>query len=530
MDKEAGKSVAVKKNIGDFFQLGAYVGYLVLTYEFLLISQVSNLIYMSFGGVPAKPVGCGNKLFDSPNITSDEACSSLKTLRSANSSCEVVLDAAFKSVNYEFGYYCDTAMTVKTSTSFQMIGIIFGAVVFGQLSDTIGRRKTLLFGTVGLIVSGFASTFAVGLWSFTAARFFVMFFTGGKHSVSYVFMTENLPARHRLWILTLVTYSPNYLVVTGIAYLTGEWRLFSRVAAAITIVPLIMLLFVKESPRWLLQKGKIDEARDAVLGIGSWDRSNTEQRRADLDEIIEKERNRLRQAAENNEPPRRYYTYHLFSSRALATYSIFFAYSLMITSIISYGIVFNTERLSGSPYLNLIIIGSLRYVINICAAIIDIKFKWAGRRLLHSVSMASISACLGFVFVTNVLGIEMDSVVRYLTLSASAICTEIYILDAVQPSELFPTAIRNIGIGFIQTFNRIGNTLAPQIFVTAKLWTPLPYLVMCCLSTGEVLAYLGLIPETKGKQMVETMPGENRKPVNDSITKGDVEEKEPLKK
>lgn len=66
-------------------------------------------------------------------------------------------------------------------------------------------------------------------------------------------------------------------------------------------------------------------------------------------------------------------------------------------------------------------------------------------------------------------GIEMDSVVRYLTLSASAICTEIYILDAVQPSELFPTAIRNIGIGFIQTFNRIGNTLAPQIFVTVSI-------------------------------------------------------------
>lgn len=43
--------------------------------------------------------------------------------------------------------------------------------------------------------------------------------------------------------------------------------------------------------------------------------------------------------------------------------------------------------------------------------------------------------------------------------------SQIYILNAVAPSELFPTPIRNIGIGFIQTWNRIGNIIAPQIFV-----------------------------------------------------------------
>lgn len=90
-------------------------------------------------------------------------------------------------------------------------------------------------------------------------------------------------------------------------------------------------------------------------------------------------------------------------------FSFFFAlkcvcFSRMITSIISYGIVFNTEKLSGSPYLNIIIVGSLRYFVNICAAIIDVKFMWAGRRLLHGVSMASISSCLGIVFAVSVIG------------------------------------------------------------------------------------------------------------------------------
>lgn len=38
-----------------------------------------------------------------------------------------------------------------------------------------------MFGTVGLIISGTISTFANGIVFFTIARFFVMFFTGGKH-------------------------------------------------------------------------------------------------------------------------------------------------------------------------------------------------------------------------------------------------------------------------------------------------------------------------------------------------------------
>ena len=70
-------------------------------------------------------------------------------------------------------------------------------------------------------------------------------------------------------------------------------------------------------------------------------------------------------------------------------------------------------------------------------------------------------------------------------------------------------------------------------YFQGNFWGPLPYLVMCALSLAEVIAYCGLIPETKGKPMVERMPGEQKQSIENGVatrvSNGNVEEQEPLK-
>ncbi|VDN56617.1 unnamed protein product [Dracunculus medinensis] len=491
-----------KKTVGDFNQLGWYTLFVCLLYEFLIISQVSNLIYMVFGGSVANVVSCGEYSF--ANMTSSEACDAYEKIKSTG--CTPKLEGDFQSVNYEFHFFCGNAGKVKMSTSVQMLGIMFGAMTFGQLSDSIGRRKTLIFGSVGLIISGFLSTFAPNIIIFTILRFFVMLFTGGKHSVSYVYMMESLPTKHRMWLVTVITYSPNYVVFTALAYFTGSWRLLSRVIAGLTFLPLIFLLFIQETPRWLVQKEKIDEAREALVTIAKWNGKNTAEHRKAIDDVLNQERERIRQAA--GRPKKKYYTYHLFMYRDYAIYTILFSFSLVTTSIITYGLMFNFEKLSGSPFLNTIIIGSLRYTINLVVALIDIKFARVGRRLLHGCAMSFMAFGLGLVFIIMAFDLRMQSVIRMAALSVSAMGSQIYILNAIAPSELFPTAIRNVGMGFVQTFNRIGNVIAPQIFLLGSFWAPLPYFVMALMSLVEVIAYLALIPETKGKPLPDHMPDE----------------------
>lgn len=53
--------------------------------------------------------------------------------------------------------------------------------------------------------------------------------------------------------------------------------------------------FAYESPRWLIQKGKIDDARQALVGMGRWDKKNTPERLQELDILLDEERERLKE-------------------------------------------------------------------------------------------------------------------------------------------------------------------------------------------------------------------------------------------
>ena len=66
---------------------------------------------------------------------------------------------------------------------------------------------------------------------------------------------------------------------------------------------------------------------------------------------------------------------------------------------------------------------------------------------------------------------------RVTTLSAAAMCSQLYIVNAVVTSELFPTAVRNLAASFGQIASRTGAIMAPHLFYLAVDWSPLPFLL-----------------------------------------------------
>uniref|UniRef100_A0A915PKZ2 Major facilitator superfamily (MFS) profile domain-containing protein n=1 Tax=Setaria digitata TaxID=48799 RepID=A0A915PKZ2_9BILA len=382
---------------------------------------------------------------------------------------------------------------VKLGTTVQNIGLMIGAIVAGNLADVYGRKKEY-------------SIFC---------------------SVSNPYFMENLPDKHRMWVATVVTYSPNYIILSGIAYLCQRWKILSWTAAAITVLPLIMIPFLMDTPRWLIKKGRGDEASKAAVYIRKWDVEVTPEKEkqitATVQEAAEEELAKMGKGKKN------YYFYHLFSNWELGSYAIVFATSLFSTSFISYGIAYNMDALAGTVYVNVIILGAARWAINILAAGLEVSIKSVGRRLLHLFAVGFIAINMGTIFVIYLLtwpkidtykaivkgGGRGDAIVhaiitftRYSTLLAAAMCTELFVLDAVQPTELFPTPIRSAGIAFIQTFNRLGTIVSPLVFIPSKHWPPAPFLLMFLTSATDFLLYFFLVPETRGRELPDNMPGE----------------------
>jgi sugar porter (SP) family MFS transporter len=151
-----------------------------------------------------------------------------------------------------------------------LIGAIIGAGGSGYLSDRISRKWTKCIAGCVYVGGAVAAAFAESSTWLIAARFVLGLSVGTASFVSPEFISEHTPKRIRGGT---VTYN-QIMVALGIliAYLAGyalkgfpdNWRWMFAFAVVPGAALAISMVFVPHSPRWLISKGRIDEAR-AVL-------------------------------------------------------------------------------------------------------------------------------------------------------------------------------------------------------------------------------------------------------------------------
>ncbi|KAK6036976.1 hypothetical protein COOONC_25519, partial [Cooperia oncophora] len=176
---------------------------------------------------------------------------------------------------------------VKNSISVQMFSVLVGAVVSGQLSDRYGRKLVLIsYLFFGLGLFSLATMWSATFTQFNVIRAITGFFTGGVSPVLGVYLIENIPKDHRMWINTVVTWSPNFIIYPVIAYYCHDWRKLAFFSFVIAVITIINLLFLHESPRWLIQHGKIDKARQVLTNIRHFDGKTCEKEAAEIEEML----------------------------------------------------------------------------------------------------------------------------------------------------------------------------------------------------------------------------------------------------
>ncbi|VDM46825.1 unnamed protein product [Toxocara canis] len=322
-------------------------------------------------------------------------------------------------------------------------------------------------------------------------------------SVLMVYLMEQVPKAHRLWITTVITWSPNFIILAGVAYVSYDWRRLAQGISLVSLPAIPLLYFAYESPRWLYQKGKVNELRKALRRIRGGKLGKNAMEEMEIEKMLQAS---LR--SDSKEKRKQHYAYHLFYTWKLTKYTVIIATGMFVASVINYGLLFNMEKLSGSIYLNSAFFGLFRWSMNISAGAADYFIKSAGRKTIHFISLAFITVCVSIAFCVFALSLsDWMFLIRYCALGAAAMCSQLYLTKTVVMVELYPTAIRNIATSFMGLLSRIGNVIAPQLFYLADTWKPLPYMTMMLLALLDLTNFQLFIPETKGKPLKDHLPG-----------------------
>lgn len=158
-----------------------------------------------------------------------------------------------------------------TATAFFAMAV--GSVVSGPLTDKFGRRPVFFATMIVFVIASLATLWVSALWQLIALRFMVGAAIGGDMPPSAALITEFIPRRRRGTFTALggVAWTGGGAVaifVTLGLYLLSDGTEPWRWALASGAVPAIILLFLRhktpESPYWLIERGRPDEA------LASW--------------------------------------------------------------------------------------------------------------------------------------------------------------------------------------------------------------------------------------------------------------------
>jgi sugar porter (SP) family MFS transporter len=169
-----------------------------------------------------------------------------------------------------------------------LVGAIVGAIIAGYLARKISRRRTMVLAGIIYVVAGLGAALSQSVPELLVARFALGIAVGTASFVAPMYIAELVPKRVRGGLVTF-----NQLMITiGIllAYISSwvfkdvpnDWRWMFAVAAIPGAALAIGMFFMPFSPRWLVEQGREDEARDVLAKLRDEDSIDEE-----IDEIKE---------------------------------------------------------------------------------------------------------------------------------------------------------------------------------------------------------------------------------------------------
>lgn len=404
-------------------------------------------------------------------------------------------------------YWALTDKTVEWVTTTVLLGAVLGAIGSGKLSDLLGRKKMIIVNAIIFSVGALGCAFATSISMLIVMRVIIGIAIGITSYVAPMYIAEISPTRRRGALVTLnqlmitigilVSYVSDYLLSNDAN--PESWRWMFGVGFIPGIILLVGMLFLPETPRWLISKQRWEKGKTILSQIE--DPDLVEQTFNDLKQDVAISAQHKTHSKEILKPwlrPALIITVGIFFFQQFSGVNTIIYYSPIIFQMA--GIISKTQSI-----IPAIIIGG----VNVLSCFISVMLlDKVGRRKLY---MIGITGMIPSLVLLGLCFYFKDALGASLPVFAvlSIVCFIIFIAISLAPlgwlliSEVFPLEVRGVGMsigslshwGFNAIISFTFLSLVNSIGIAPTFWF---YSAVCV--AGLIWGWY-YIPETKGKTL-----------------------------
>ncbi|XP_053618945.1 facilitated trehalose transporter Tret1-like [Plodia interpunctella] len=385
--------------------------------------------------------------------------------------------------------------------SISTLTMAFGCFVAGPFIDRYGRRIGLILLAIPFVFSWLIMGLGSNIYLLLLGRAVAGICAGLFRTMSIVYLSEVTDPKHRSMMLISISLSLNIgILVSHSAGTYLYWRTASYVFCIPNILPVIILVYLKESPLWLITKGKIQDGTDFFY----WFRAKSDVADRELSAAICKQKHKSQDL------------------NVKETIKVVFSRPFMVPFSICF-LVFTQTQFCGTNVFNFyapdlikqtfsnnvdnFLIMVLIDFIRVCGTgSIFFTVKHVPRRFLYCLCSIVTTFCILFLAAylyyqsSNLLWFGMTSLVMYIYFSITFMSIGWSFI-----SEMFPSSVR--GLGSAST----ASTSFLLLFIAVKM-TPsvidafgmeVYYIICACITAVCTIILYFVLPETNGKTLQE---------------------------
>jgi SP family arabinose:H+ symporter-like MFS transporter len=388
-----------------------------------------------------------------------------------------------------------TPASLGLTVSSALWGTILASMFAGIPGDRFGRRNSLRLLAVLYMVSALGCAIAWDWYSLVFFRFIGGLGIGGSSVLGPMYIAEVAPAKWRGRLVglfqfnivsgILIAYLSNYLL--GTAHLgAAEWRWKLGISAVPAAAFFLMLFGIPRSPRWLVQKRKVAEAREVLVSIGE---ENVESELQDIIGSIDAEH------GHGTEPLFSWkYRLPIFLAVSIGMFNQLSGINAVLYYLNDIFAKAGFSKVSGD--LQAVAIGATNLLFTLLAMSVIDKI---GRKTLLLVGSVGTAVCLGgvaYIFTSsrheNLLVWLLVGFIAFFAFSQGAVIW-------VYLSEVFPNRVRAKGQSLGSFTHWFMNALISGIFpVMAATSGGAPFIFFAAMMVVQFFVVLLWYPETKG--------------------------------